>query len=317
MVVDNLLSAVFCLSIVALTSCNFTLDSSLVTACTDFACKYIYISLFKQMFVNNEQEVSVFSDLSDLTLGEIENEHCDIYSSRSCVPKDKSEDIADSKNCDTYSSVLCVPPDGSEDIDYNENCEIYSSGLCVPQDRLEDIEFFPNFNNDSISIFGYLDFDSPKHETISTGEFSTPEDFQSFQEIDAKEKLDFCSSLQTKEEKRKRDSIEEFMTTEIDKKRKLGDKNRVYEDGIFMKKSILRQNERRCSHCQANKTPQWRMGPMGPNTLCNACGVRYKSGRLFPEYRPAASPTFDRLKHSNSHKKVLQLQRKYKYKRII
>ncbi|KAE8684354.1 hypothetical protein F3Y22_tig00111132pilonHSYRG00103 [Hibiscus syriacus] len=49
---------------------------------------------------------------------------------------------------------------------------------------------------------------------------------------------------------------------------------------------------RKCMHCEITKTPQWRAGPMGPKTLCNACGVRYKSGRLFPEYRPAASPTF-------------------------
>ncbi|KAL3630249.1 GATA-binding factor 2 [Castilleja foliolosa] len=62
---------------------------------------------------------------------------------------------------------------------------------------------------------------------------------------------------------------------------------------------------RRCSHCDAEKTPQWREGPNGPNSLCNACGVRYKSGRLVPEYRPAASPSFDRRKHSNFHKKIL------------
>ncbi|KAK8968840.1 GATA transcription factor 4 [Platanthera guangdongensis] len=49
---------------------------------------------------------------------------------------------------------------------------------------------------------------------------------------------------------------------------------------------------RRCTHCASEKTPQWRTGPFGPKTLCNACGVRYKSGRLVPEYRPAASPTF-------------------------
>jgi hypothetical protein len=47
---------------------------------------------------------------------------------------------------------------------------------------------------------------------------------------------------------------------------------------------------------------------MGPKTLCNACGVRYKSGRLFPEYRPAASPTFCPALHSNSHKKVLEMR---------
>ncbi|ERN08741.1 hypothetical protein AMTR_s00017p00242860 [Amborella trichopoda] len=66
---------------------------------------------------------------------------------------------------------------------------------------------------------------------------------------------------------------------------------------------------RRCSHCLVEKTPQWRMGPMGPRTLCNACGVRYKSGRLFPEYRPAASPTFRLDLHSNSHRKVLEMRR--------
>ncbi|KAH9288170.1 hypothetical protein KI387_032287 [Taxus chinensis] len=66
---------------------------------------------------------------------------------------------------------------------------------------------------------------------------------------------------------------------------------------------------RKCMHCGIQKTPQWRAGPMGPKTLCNACGVRYKSGRLLPEYRPAASPTFSLEKHSNSHKKVLEMRR--------
>ncbi|KAI7742604.1 hypothetical protein M8C21_011942 [Ambrosia artemisiifolia] len=65
---------------------------------------------------------------------------------------------------------------------------------------------------------------------------------------------------------------------------------------------------RRCSHCLSQRTPQWRAGPEGPKTLCNACGVRYKSGRLLPEYRPAKSPSFVSYKHSNSHKKVLEMR---------
>ncbi|CAN6462198.1 unnamed protein product [Victoria cruziana] len=65
---------------------------------------------------------------------------------------------------------------------------------------------------------------------------------------------------------------------------------------------------RKCLHCGSQKTPQWRAGPLGPKTLCNACGVRYKSGRLFPEYRPAASPTFMASKHSNSHRKVMEMR---------
>ncbi|MFS7906197.1 putative transcription factor C2C2-GATA family [Helianthus anomalus] len=71
----------------------------------------------------------------------------------------------------------------------------------------------------------------------------------------------------------------------------------------------LENSVRRCLHCGSDKTPQWRRGPMGPKTLCNACGVRYKSGRLVPEYRPAASPTFVPAKHSNSHRKVMELRR--------
>ncbi|GMH02789.1 hypothetical protein Nepgr_004628 [Nepenthes gracilis] len=68
--------------------------------------------------------------------------------------------------------------------------------------------------------------------------------------------------------------------------------------------------QRRCTHCLVQKTPQWRTGPLGPKTLCNACGVRFKKGRLFPEYRPACSPTFSGEIHSNSHRKVLEIRRK-------
>ncbi|CAI9117902.1 OLC1v1019391C1 [Oldenlandia corymbosa var. corymbosa] len=66
---------------------------------------------------------------------------------------------------------------------------------------------------------------------------------------------------------------------------------------------------RRCLHCNTDQTPQWRAGPMGPKTLCNACGVRYKSGRLVPEYRPASSPTFSAALHSNSHRKIIEMRK--------
>ncbi|EOA31198.1 hypothetical protein CARUB_v10014365mg [Capsella rubella] len=68
---------------------------------------------------------------------------------------------------------------------------------------------------------------------------------------------------------------------------------------------------RKCQHCGAEKTPQWRAGPSGPKTLCNACGVRYKSGRLVPEYRPANSPTFTAELHSNSHRKIVEMRKQY------
>jgi hypothetical protein len=35
-----------------------------------------------------------------------------------------------------------------------------------------------------------------------------------------------------------------------------------------------------CMHCRTVKTPLWRNGPHGLKTLCNACGVRFKLGKL-------------------------------------
>lgn len=34
----------------------------------------------------------------------------------------------------------------------------------------------------------------------------------------------------------------------------------------------------KCRNCGNTETPQWRCGPEGPRTLCNACGVRHKKG---------------------------------------
>jgi hypothetical protein len=69
-----------------------------------------------------------------------------------------------------------------------------------------------------------------------------------------------------------------------------------------------KKTARRCTHCATVKTPQWRDGPEGPYTLCNACGVVFrKKGQLLPEYRPASSPTFSPLLHSNTHRRALQM----------
>jgi hypothetical protein len=34
-------------------------------------------------------------------------------------------------------------------------------------------------------------------------------------------------------------------------------------------------NNKACQHCDTQFTSQWRTGPSGPSTLCNACGIRY------------------------------------------
>ncbi|KAF3578171.1 hypothetical protein DY000_02034606 [Brassica cretica] len=69
---------------------------------------------------------------------------------------------------------------------------------------------------------------------------------------------------------------------------------------------------RMCTHCETTETPQWREGPCGPKTLCNACGIRFRSGCLLPEYRPSSSPSFIPSLHSNSHRKIIEMRRKDK-----
>lgn len=101
-----------------------------------------------------------------------------------------------------------------------------------------------------------------------------------------------------------------MMLPNIDKK---GRKPPLLPVIMETKRSLERSDSvgiKKCAHCEITKTPQWREGPMGPKTLCNACGVRYRSGRLYPEYRPAASPTFVPALHSNSHRKVIEMRQK-------
>lgn len=37
---------------------------------------------------------------------------------------------------------------------------------------------------------------------------------------------------------------------------------------------------RACSACGTSSTPQWRRGPLGTQTLCNACGVKWAKGTI-------------------------------------
>lgn len=108
----------------------------------------------------------------------------------------------------------------------------------------------------------------------------------------------------------KHGGVSSGMMSKKGKKIKLSFSLAPLEEGGANQNPAPSQSVRKCMHCEITKTPQWRAGPMGPKTLCNACGVRYKSGRLFPEYRPAASPTFIPSVHSNSHKKVLEMRNK-------
>ena len=48
---------------------------------------------------------------------------------------------------------------------------------------------------------------------------------------------------------------------------------------ILFSESNSSSNPKKCEACNATSTPQWRRGPSGSRTLCNACGVKYSQGR--------------------------------------
>ncbi|GAN03537.1 hypothetical protein MAM1_0042c02992 [Mucor ambiguus] len=51
------------------------------------------------------------------------------------------------------------------------------------------------------------------------------------------------------------------------------------------KKSSLKNidatnSDKECTYCARKTTPMWRRGPAGPGTLCNACGVKWRHGKI-------------------------------------
>lgn len=48
----------------------------------------------------------------------------------------------------------------------------------------------------------------------------------------------------------------------------------IFDDSEFPFARGVINGVKCCSKCGATKTPQWREGPFGPKTLCNACGVK-------------------------------------------
>jgi hypothetical protein len=82
-------------------------------------------------------------------------------------------------------------------------------------------------------------------------------------------------------------------------------------DFCAVKETTAMPTVHRCAHCGVEKTPEWRQGPEGPRTLCNACGIVFrKRGRLLPEYRPANSPAFSAQLHSSTYSRALEMHRR-------
>ncbi|KAI4356706.1 hypothetical protein L6164_000706 [Bauhinia variegata] len=148
----------------------------------------------------------------------------------------------------------------------------FTTSLCVLSDDAAELEWLSRFVDDSFHEF-------PENDTLGLAGLRPDTSFPSKARSKRSKALVSSPSKPTREQNE-------------------GSSATTGEGGV-----------RRCTHCASEKTPQWRTGPLGPKTLCNACGVRYKSGRLVPEYRPAASPTFVLTQHSNSHRKVMELRR--------
>lgn len=192
----------------------------------------------------------------------------------------------------------------------NQFASLPTTELTVPVEEAADLEWLSYFVEDSFSEFPKtenLQLQQKAHEpkpTFSTPCFKTP--------VPAKARskrtrtgirvwpISLANSSSTSSSTTLSSSNLEECSKPLEKKAK----RMISPDGE------ARGVPRRCSHCGVQKTPQWRAGPGGPKTLCNACGVRYKSGRLLPEYRPACSPTFSSELHSNHHRKVIEMRRK-------
>lgn len=43
---------------------------------------------------------------------------------------------------------------------------------------------------------------------------------------------------------------------------------------------------KKCLYCGCKTTPMWRRGPQGAGTLCNACGVKWKHGKILNDCPP-------------------------------
>ncbi|KAL7612124.1 GATA transcription factor 5 [Lactuca sativa] len=229
----------------------------------------------------------------------------------------------DSKN-DKISSLSPVKIVNNED---KATTIVSDTELCFPVDDVADLEWVSQFVEDSFSGGGYfLTCSERKPETETVNLVAVNPSFRNLVQKKARSKrsrtggrvwsLRLSSSLTDSSNSCSSSSsctsnallpTQEILGRPPTVKRQKKKKPVATADTPG---SGWPQQPRRCSHCLVQKTPQWRAGPLGAKTLCNACGVRFKSGRLFPEYRPAGSPNFSSEVHSNNHRKVLEMRQK-------
>ncbi|OBZ88924.1 GATA transcription factor 14 [Choanephora cucurbitarum] len=84
---------------------------------------------------------------------------------------------------------------------------------------------------------------------------------------------------------------------------------------------------KKCLYCGSKSTPMWRRGPQGAGTLCNACGVKWKHGKILnghPDdyisphpYDPAPLPPRRGSKPDKKRKKSITTHRRVTKKKSI
>nr|VDC75097.1 unnamed protein product [Brassica rapa] len=215
--------------------------------------------------------------------------------------------------------LLCVSSEQPNDVEEvlppgNEFGSLPSNQLPVPMDELADLEWLSHFVDDSFTEYSAPNLTGTPAEKPAwlTGDRKHPV-------TPASEESCFKSPLPAKARSRRyRNGLKAWSlgssgpssSSSTSSSSSSSGLSSPSAESVFSAKLQQQQPQRRCSHCGVQKTPQWRAGPKGAKTLCNACGVRYKSGRLLPEYRPACSPTFSSELHSNHHRKVIEMRRK-------
>ena len=60
-----------------------------------------------------------------------------------------------------------------------------------------------------------------------------------------------------------------------------------------------------CRLCKATETPEWRRGPDGPKTLCNACGLQYKKQRATEAKKRSLEESGEPVRTQNAAADVL------------
>ncbi|XP_004233547.1 GATA transcription factor 5 [Solanum lycopersicum] len=202
------------------------------------------------------------------------------------------------KECDKETVII---PSGKQDFGSLLGCEI-----SLPGADLDNLEWLSHFVEDSFSEYSL---------TYSAGNLPGKSlKLHSNVEIPVREKPCFTAPLGAEREKNKPPSMSFSSSSSTTANSFWGELSVENKPAARKPKKKMEKRigigAKQCSHCGVQKTPLWRTGPLGEKTLCNACGVRFKSGRLLPEYRPASSPTFSTGLHSNSHRKVLEMRQK-------